>query len=182
MEDQINSIYGDFPALPSEYIEPRWYAVHTCPRHEKRVREHFEERGIEAFLPTYPAVHRWKDRRVQLELPLFPGYVFVRVALNNRLRVVQVPSVLRFVGFGNTPAPIPNGELESLRGGLKDGVSAEPCPYLKLGDRVRIKSGPLQGAEGFLIRKKNAFRVVLSIDLIMQSVAVEVEIENVQAT
>ncbi len=180
MKAEATSGHSHNSGVDSKYIEPHWYAVHTYPRHEKRVTEHFEQRCVESFLPLYPAVHRWKDRRMKLDLPLFPGYVFVRVALKDRLRVVQVPSVLRFVGFGDRPAPIPESDFANLRNGLVGGVAVEPYPYLKVGQRVRIKSGPLQGMEGFLVRKKNAFRVVLSIDLIMQSVAAELDIADVQ--
>lgn len=166
---------GNDSQIQSEYMEPHWYAVHTQPRHEKRVAEHFAQRSIQSFLPLYPAVHRWKDRRVQLELPLFPGYIFAHVALKNRLQVVQVPSVLRVVGFGPVPAVVPDREIDALRHGLAQGVRAEPHPYLKVGDWVRIKSGPFQGTNGVLVRKKDNLRVVLSVDLIMSSIAVEVE-------
>ncbi len=163
------------PILPLEFVEPRWYAVHTYPRHEKRVAEQFKHKCIDSFLPLYRTVHRWRDRRVELEVPLFPGYVFVHTALKHRLQIAQVPSVVRFVSFGPSPTPIPDTEIETLRNGLASGAKAEPHPYLKLGCRVRIECGPLKGAEGVLVRKKDNLRVVLSVDLIMRSIAVEVD-------
>ena len=111
---------------------------------------------------------------------LFPGYVFVHLDLKDRLRVLQVPSVVRFVSFNGHPAPLPDSEIEALNSGLAGGVRAEPHPYLKVGRRVRVKHGPLAGAQGILVRRKDKFRVVLSIDLIMRSVAVEVDEADVE--
>ncbi len=156
-----------------------WYALYTCARHEKRVAQQLQERQIDSFLPLYQAVHRWKDRSVRVSLPLFPGYVFVHTDLKDRVNVLQLPSAVRFVGFGDRPTPIPESEMEVLRRGLVDGVVAEPHPYLKVGDQVRIKRGLFEGMQGVLIRKKDVLRVVLSIDVIMRSVAVEVDAADV---
>ena len=151
-----------------------------CSRHEKQVARQLEERRVSCFLPVYRSVRRWKDRRKELELVLFPGYVFVHLDLKDRLRVLQVPSVVRFVSFSGYPAPLPDSEIEALTNGLAGGVRAEPHPYLKVGRRVRVKYGPLAGAQGILVRRKDKFRVVLSIDLIMRSVAVEVDEADVE--
>jgi len=168
------------PAAAAGHGEQRWFAAYTCANHEKRVVEHFEARAVEHFLPLYPSVRRWKDRRVQLELPLFPGYVFVRIAVGARLRVLEVPGVVRLVGFNGQPYPLSDGEIESLRKGIMNGSRIEPHPYLSVGSRVRIKSGPLAGVEGNLVRKKNTFRVVLSLDLIARSAAVEVDSADIE--
>jgi transcription antitermination factor NusG len=117
---------------------------------------------------------------MRLQLPLFPGYVFVRMALADRLRVLQVPSVVRLVGFNGHLAALPDAEIEGLRNGLGSGVRAEPHPFLTAGRRVRIKAGPLQGREGILIRRKGSLRVVLSIDLIQRSIVVDVEVADVE--
>jgi transcription antitermination factor NusG len=143
--------------------------------HEKRVTEQLTQRSMEHFLPLYESVRSWKDRKVRLQLPLFPGYVFVRLALCDRLRVLQVSSVVRLVGFNGHPAVLPDKEMEALRTSVTAHLRAEPHPYLTVGRRVRVKSGPLAGVEGILIRKKNAFRVVLSLDFILRSAAVEVD-------
>jgi transcription antitermination factor NusG len=157
-----------------------WYALYTCPRHEKRVVQQIEQHRISCFLPLYRSVRRWKDRRKELELALFPGYVFVRIALQDRLRVLQLASVVRFVSFNGRPLPLPLGEMEALMNGLRSGVRAEPHPYLTVGRRVRVKHGPLAGSQGILVRRKDKFRVVLSLELIMRSVAVEVDEADVE--
>ena len=135
---------------------------------------------MHSFLPLYRSVRRWKDRRQELELALFPGYVFVRIALQDRLRVLQLPSVVHLVGSPGRPSPLPESEMDGLRQGLSNQVHSEPHPYLKVGRRVRVVHGPLAGAEGILIRKKDRFRVVLSIDLIMRSVALEVDAADLE--
>lgn len=165
--------------LGAAYCEPRWYAAYTCANHEKQVAAQLRERSVEHFLPLYDTVHRWKDRRVRLQLPLFPGYVFVRLALRDRLNVLQVPSVARLVGFGGGfPAALPETEIETLRAGLCGGLRAQPHPYLSVGRRVRIVNGPLAGMEGILLRRKGNLRVVLSLDLIMRSIAVEADLAD----
>src|SRR4029077_3907037 len=134
----------------------------TCANHEKRVREQLEPRSIESYLPLYEAVRRWKDRRMRLQLPLFPGYVFVRMALVDRLRVLQVPSVVRLVGFNGHLAALPDAEIEGLKTGLASGVRAEPHPFLSAGRPVRVRSGPLAGMQGVLVRRKNSVRFIVS--------------------
>src|SRR6266478_5383787 len=157
-----------------------WFAAYTNSHHEKRVASHFAERRIESFLPLYAALHRWKNRcEMNLELPLFPNYVFVRIDPRERVRVLEVPGVMSLVGFGRTLAPLPDFEIEALRSGLGKR-KIEPHPYLVIGEPVRIKSGPMTGVEGVLVRKKNHFRVVLALELIMQSVAVEVDADDLE--
>jgi len=158
----------------------RWFAVYTAPRHEKRLGEHFGARQIEYFLPLYRTLRRWKDgSRVTLELPLFPNYIFVRICRSQRVRVLEVPGVLWIAGCGREPAPLPDGEIEALRRGMVLS-KINPHPYLVVGERVRINAGPLAGMEGVLIRKKNSFRVVLTISMIMQSIAVELDIDHLE--
>src|SRR5260370_36488666 len=161
--------------LPEEYIEPRWYAASTFAKNEKRVAEQLQGRAVDHFLPLYSSVRRWNDRRVQLQMPLFPGYVFVRLALRDRMRVLEIPSVARLVGFGGPPIALPDNEMEAMRIGLASQLRAEPHPYLKVGRQVRVVSGPLAGLEGTIARKKKQLRFVLSLDLIMRSVAVEMD-------
>jgi len=163
------------PELPGNYAEVRWYAAHTNSRHEKSVAQQLEGNQIPYFLPLYKSVRRWKDRKKQVELPLFPGYVFVHVALRNKLQVLKVPGIVQLISFNGQPAPLPDAEIEALRNGLSRSHSTEPHPYLSVGKKVRVHSGPFAGAEGILIRRKEKFRVVLSIHLIQRSVAVEVD-------
>jgi transcription antitermination factor NusG len=160
--------------------EPRWYAAYTCANHERRVAIELGARDLEHFLPLYSSVRRWKDRRVNLDLPLFPGYIFVRLALRDRPRVVQIPSVVHLVGFGGLPAALPDTEMEIMRSGLSQGLRAEPHPFLTVGRSVRIIGGPFAGLEGVLKRKKGNLRVIVSLDLIHRSVAVDVDAADVR--
>ena len=168
------------PELAREYDEAHWYAAHTRANHEKRLAEQFAERSVEHFLPLYESERRWKDRRVTLQLPLFPGYILVRLPLRERMRVLQVPGVARLVGFNGSPVPLPDAEIEALREKLNRQVRAEPHPYLQAGRRVRVTKGPLEGFEGILVRRKHKFRIVVSIDLIMRSIAAEVDTADVE--
>ena len=158
-----------------------WYALYTCPRHEKYVAEQIERRRFSCFLPLYRSVRRWKDRRKELELTLFPGYVFVRMALENRLQILELPGVVRLVSFNGQPAVVPAEEIEVLRDRLSGAKSVEPHPYLRTGRRVRVRHGAMSGLEGIVVRRKERCRVVFSIDLIMRSVAVEVDEADLEA-
>jgi transcription antitermination factor NusG len=166
--------------LPVEYLEPRWYAAYTSANHEKRVALQLVQRSVEHFLPLYESVRRWKDRRMKLQMPLFPGYVFVRLALRDRLQVLQVPGVARLVGFSGLPCALPNSEIEAMQTCLERKAYLQPHPYVQVGRRVRVKCGPLAGLEGIVVRKKNRVRFVISLDLIQRSVAVEVEAGDVE--
>ncbi len=180
-EMATHSVTSSEPMVPPlEHMQPRWYAVQTCANHEKRVWEQLGVRTVEAYLPLYASVRRWKDRRVHLQVPLFPGYVFVHLALRDRLRVLQTPSVVRLVGFGGRPAALPDQEIEALRQGLTHEMRIEPHPYLKVGQRVRVKTGPLRDLEGILVRKRNGSRFVISLDLIMRSVAAEIDVAELE--
>jgi transcription antitermination factor NusG len=171
----------DALSLSCSFLEPHWYAAYTCANHERRVAGELDARAVEHFLPMYSSVRRWTDRRVHLDLPLFPGYVFVRLALQDRLRVLQIPSVVRLVGFNGLPAALPDTEMETLRSGLSERFRAEPHPFLTVGRRVRIKAGPFTGLEGILKRRKSGLRVIVSLQLIQQSVAVEVDAADLAA-
>src|ERR1700730_15275437 len=168
------------PESVCEYDESHWYAAHTRANHEKRLAEQFAERSVEHFLPLYESERRWKDRRLTLQLPLFPGYILVRLPLRERMRVLQIPGVARLVGFNGSPVPLPDAEIDALREKLNRRVRAEPHPYLQAGRRVRVKTGPLEGFEGILVRRKHKYRIVVSISLIMRSIAVEVDLADVE--
>lgn len=157
-----------------------WYAAFTIANHEKRVSQQLGAREVEHFLPLYSSVRQWKDRRVELELPLFPGYVFVRISLRERLRVLQIPGVAQLVGFGGVSAALPEDEIEALRTSLAHGVRAEPHPFLRRGRHVRVKAGPLAGVEGILMRRRNRGRFVLSLEPIKRSVAIEVDVADLE--
>ena len=157
-----------------------WYAACTQPRHEKKVAQHLALTGVENFLPTYFKVNRWRNGvQAKVELPLFPGYVFVRIPGREWLRVAKSPSVTRLVGFNGIPSPLPECEIERLRTSLA-ALNAEPHPFIHIGDRVRVTSGPLAGLEGTLVSKKGKWRFIISIELIMQAVSVELESTDVE--
>jgi transcription antitermination factor NusG len=172
-------IAGD--AEGEAFLQPHWYATYTRTNHERRVADQLAQREVEHFLPEYESVRRWKDRKVRLQMPLFPGYVFVHLALRDRLRVLQVPGVARLVGFGGQPTALPDEQVEGLRRGLNGQLRAEPHPYLAAGRKVRVKTGPLAGAQGILVRRKGEFRVVISIELIQRAVAVDVDATDLEA-
>lgn len=160
--------------LPITYTRPYWYAFQTSAHHEKVIASQCEHRGIEYFLPLYQTIHRWKDRRKKVELPLFPGYIFVRLPLRDRLKVLQLRGVSHLVGFGGQIPNLPDREIEALRAGLSK-VPAAPHPYLKVGRRVRVRSGPFEGLEGILIGKDGDTRMVVSVDLIMRSMILDID-------
>ncbi len=140
-----NALLSD---LRSPLTEIHWYAAYTCANREKKVAAELEKRSVEAFLPLYNSLRRWKDRRVRLDLPLFPNYVFVHLQLAERLRVLQVPGVVRLVGFSSAACPVPEIEIARIRNILDRGVRTEPHPYLTAGRRVRVKTGPLSRYAG----------------------------------
>ena len=156
------------------------YAAYTHARHEKRVAQQLQERGIEHFLPVYHSVRLWKDRRKELEMVLFPGYVFARIELTEKLRVLQLPGVVRFVSFNGQPTALPGEDLQALRNALQQGMRAEHHPFLTVGRRIKVMRGPLTGARGILVRQKTNCRIVISIDAIMRSVAVEIDESDVE--
>jgi transcription antitermination factor NusG len=161
--------------------ERHWFAIRTRSRHEKRILQQLTGRGIQSYLPLYRTVHQWTNRRkADLDLPLFPTYLFIHIAPQERIRTLQVPGVLHLVGPGREPSPLPDAEIESLRAGLRSR-RFEPHPYLVAGVRARIIAGPFAGLEGVVLRRKGCLRVVLTVDFIAQSVAVEVDAEELEA-
>jgi transcription antitermination factor NusG len=159
----------------------RWFALYTTCRHEKRIAQHLIQREIEHYLPLYQADRKWRDgSRVTLDLPLFPGYIFVRIQRSQRVSVLSVPGALAVVGgTGGEPAPLPDSAIEALRAGIMEH-RIEPHPLLRVGQFARIRSGAFAGMEGVVVRKKSGFRVVLTLEQIMQSVAVELDEEDVE--
>lgn len=175
---QLATVPGSPPAAE---MVINWFAAYTLAHHEKHVAAILAARHLESFLPLYTALHRWRNRCEKgIDLPLFPNYVFVRIAPRERVRVLQVPGVVSLVAFGGKLAPLPDRQIEALRCSISER-KLEPHPYLVVGQRVRIRVGALRGLEGVLVRRKNNLRVVLALDVIMQSVALEVNAEDVEA-
>src|SRR5713101_6237941 len=176
----ISSAVESYPLLPFGSLGPRWYAGYTYPRHEKRVAEHLSHRSVELFLPLTHYVSHWKDRRKLIQLPLFPGYIFVRLDLKDRFRVLEVPGIAYLVGFHGTAEPLPDKDIDTLRVGLKQSRQVQQHSYVSAGRRVRITSGPLAGLTGIVLRTKKTFRVILSVELIRRSLVVDVDASSLE--
>ena len=169
-------------ASPDTETRPHWYAIQTRPNHEKRVEERLKLKSLPTFLPVHRCRHHWKNgTQADLELPLFPCYVFARASAYDRLRIIQLPGVVGMAISSEHPTIIPDEEIEVLRTAVNT-LRAEPHPYLKTGQKVRITAGPLAGMEGILTRRKQELRVVITIELIMRSLLVEVSERDLQPT
>jgi transcription antitermination factor NusG len=173
------------PFQPDEQIgghaeEIAWHALYTRHQHEKAITHALSNKGFEVFLPLYSAAHRWKDRSKELLLPLFPCYVFLRGGLERRIDIITTPGIHMLVTSGGHPAVVPDEEIYAVRQLVENAQRVEPHPFLRSGDWVRVKSGPLMGAEGFLVRKKNLFRLVVSVEILGRSAAAEVDASTVE--
>ena len=158
----------------------KWYAVRVRSQHEDVVARHLRVRGMESFLPLYRERRRWSDRFKEIDLPLFPGYVFCQFDPLNRLPVLTVPGVVHVVGVGKNPVPIDETEIEAIQAAVKSGYPTQPSPFLQIGHKVRIEHGSLCGIEGILTGFRGHQRLVLSITLLQRSVAVEIDAESVR--
>jgi transcription antitermination factor NusG len=172
--------YEQMAKLAGSLFPCWWHALYTRHQHEKVVAQALLGKGFEVFLPQYRTVHRWKDRQKELLLPLFPNYVFIRGGLDRMLALVTTPGIHFLLSWGGRPANIPPAEIEAVRRLVESPLQVEPHPFLKCGDRVRIKSGPLEGIEGILVRKTRGFRLVLSVEMLSKSAAVEVDLDIVE--
>jgi transcription antitermination factor NusG len=152
-----------------------WFAVRVKSRSEKSVAAIARYNGLEQFLPLYTSRRRWSDRVKSLQLPVFPGYVFCRVDLESRLQLLTIPGVQHIVGPGKIPVPVGETEMAALQVAVQSGLPLEPWPFLRAGQRVLLKDGPLAGLEGLLIEVRKNYRILLSITLLNRSVAVEIE-------
>ena len=161
-----------FPVPPEQTA---WFALTVKPRHEKAAAKNLSARGLEPFVPLYTVRRRWSDRTKEVQVSLFPGYVFCRFGYEHRLDVLNLPSVTSIVGFGNAPAPIPDSEIDAIRSIVDSGRPYGPWPFLKVGQQVRIEQGALAGIKGILLREKDSWRVVVSVELLQRSVAVEID-------
>lgn len=174
LQTESPKIFSDVSPFSDSGGLPQWFALYTCANQERRVAAQLEARRVEHFLPLYRSRRQWKDRRVFLDLPLFPGYLFARFAFAARARALQARGVVRLAGGYGQPCPLPDRDIEALRAGLSGGLRLEPHPYLIAGARARILHGPLAGVDGIVVRRKNGSRLVLSFDAIQRAVAVEV--------
>jgi transcription antitermination factor NusG len=173
----FNSLGG---VMTGENLKHNWYAVCTRHQHEKTAAKILEYKEFEVFLPVYKARRRWQDRVKEISVPLFPGYLFVKARLEGCLPILTTPGVSSIVSCGGQPATIPFSEIEGIRRIVQSTLRVEPHPFLRCGDRVRVKWGPIAGVEGILLRKKNVARLVLSVEMLGKSAAVEVDATHVE--
>jgi transcription antitermination factor NusG len=159
---------------------PNWYAIFTRHQHEKSVAFALSNKNHEVYLPLYRSVRQWQDRAKQLWFPLFPCYVFIREGMDRQLQILTTPGVIHIVGWSGRPAVVPQSQLEAVRRIMESCLIVETHPYLRSGDRVRVKTGPLMGLEGILTRKKGEARLVVSMEMLGQSAAVEIDVLNVE--
>jgi transcriptional antiterminator NusG len=155
-----------------------WFAVYTRPRHEKKVAQQLSNKGVEVFLPLRAVISNWKDRRKEVQFPLFTGYVFVHIVLEDRLSVLRIPGVVQFVASEGKPVAIPDYQIDAVRQLVNSGLKYDPYPYVKEGMRVTIRNGPLKGVEGLVLAKRKKHLLVLSVDLIQQSASLEIDIND----
>jgi transcription antitermination factor NusG len=160
--------------LPCYNVTPHWFAAYTVANHEQRVARQLADRAIPHYLPIYQSVRQWKDRKMRLDLPLFPGYVFVEIPLHDRLKVIQIPSVVHLVGSGGQPTPLRDSDVAAIRMCMEHSDKIEPHS-ISVGQTVRIVRGAFAGMEGVLERKKGISRLVLCVSLIMRAVAIEID-------
>ena len=166
-------------SLEANEAEPNhaWFAVQTRSRHEQVVSHHLSMRGVSNYLPTVCEVRRWSDRRKKIELPLFPGYVFVQIVARNerRVEVLRTPGIVRFVGASPEGAQIPEEQIEFVRKLINQNVPWTSHPFLKTGQRVRIRGGALDQVEGIFLKRNGDGALIISIDAIQRSLAVSVQ-------
>jgi len=161
--------------METENITYPWFALRVRSRYEHTVATHLQRRGYESLLPLYKCRHRWSDRFKEIDLPLFPGYVFCQFNPLNRLPILSIPGVVHVVGVGRTPVPIDESEIAAIQAAVKSGLPRQPWPFLEIGHRVRIEYGPLCGVQGILLGFRGHHRLVLSVTLLQRSVAVQID-------
>lgn len=159
---------------------PNWFALRVRPKHEKTVAENLSRLGVDQYVPLHKVRRRWSDRVKVLDAPLFPGYIFCRFSYADRLRVLNSPGVDGVVGFGKTDVPVDDSEIEALRRLVESGKPLAHLPFLRIGQNVLIEHGPLAGIRGVVLRDESAWRVVVSVEALDRSIAVEVDREVLQ--
>jgi transcription antitermination factor NusG len=155
--------------------QPHWFAAYTYPRHEKAVADVLARKSVEIFLPTVHKISQWKDRRVSQELPLFPSYVFARICAGEKAKVLSMPSVIRILSLRGVPIPVSDDEIDAVRLCIQHGAKLEKYGFLTVGDRVQVKRGVFEGLEGIVVRHNNGCKLIVSVSLIQQSVALEID-------
>lgn len=175
------TVMNDLGTQVADLRQHPWYGLRTRSNQEKVAAVVLAGKGYHQYLPVYRSRRRWSDRVVEAEKPLFPGYVFCRFDAKKRLPIVTTPGVVSVIGFGSGPTPIAESEIEAVQAVLQSGLPAEPLPFVREGERVRVKRGALEGLEGILLHKKNEWRMVVSVTMLQRSVSVEIDREWIGA-
>ncbi len=170
------------PRKGNAYLKTEWFALYTRSRFEKKMLVELTDRRIETFLPMREILSRWKDRKKKIWIPLFPGYIFVNHlnTAENRIRILNIPGAVRFVGLEGHAQPIPEEQIQNVRRFLESSIAVDPYPYMRVGSRVEVIAGPLKGIRGILVKKRGRFRFVIQVDLIRQAVSVEIDASDVR--
>lgn len=162
--------------------QPRWYALYTRSRFEKKLMGELNNRQVEVFLPVREVLHRWKDRKKKIWAPLFPGYIFVNHidTPENRYRVLNTPGAVRFVECAGRAEPVPEEQIMAIRRFLENDLAVDPYPYIQVGMQVEVIAGVLKGARGLLVEKRGKFRFIVQVDMIRQAASVEIAASDVK--
>lgn len=174
MIESSQSIYGKLN------ISHNWYALSTKARHEKKVHNQLKEKGINCFLPLQTFFRRWSDRYKKVQEPIFSCYVFVQIALRDRLNVLQTDGAVRLVSFNGIPATIPEDQIEAIRAILENNYQMERVDYLTPGQKVEVVQGPLRGTKGVLAQIKNSRRLIIRIDSILQAISIDIDHRDIK--
>lgn len=174
MNELTQKIYSDLNS------NPNWYAISTRPRHEKKVYQALKQKKIETYLPLQKLSRKWSDRYKTIEEPLFSCYVFVRIALKDRLQVLQTDSVVRFLAFNNIPATIPDSQIQSVKLILEKCHTIDHIDYLTPGQKIEVEQGPLKGVKGICVEIKNSQRLVVRLDGIKQAISVDIDLRDIK--
>jgi transcription termination/antitermination protein NusG len=161
---------------------PKWYALYTRSRFEKKMLSELTDRSVEVFLPMREVISRWKDRKKKIWIPLFPGYIFVNHVdtPENRFRILNLPGAVRFIGIERHADPVPEEQIQDIRRFLEAKIAIDPYPYMQVGTRVEVIAGPLKGIHGLLVEKRGKFRFVVQVDLIRQAISVEIDASDIR--
>ena len=176
MTETFASQQAGAACLESRHLEEKWFALYTRSRHEKLLHRELSKKGIDSFLPLRKVMRHWSDRKKMIEEPLFKGYLFVRIPWTKRVEVLSTVGAVHFIGpRPSEPLEVPEKELAAIRRFVEEDIQVDPFPYLKAGEKVYVRSGPFKGAEGFVVRKDKHCRLVISLDMLMQSVSIQID-------
>jgi transcription antitermination factor NusG len=157
-----------------------WYALYTRHQHERSVASHLESRGFSTLCPTYKEIRQWRDRKKEITLPVFPCYVFIQGGIERQTSLLSTPGVHSIVCTGKTPAPIDDNEIAAIRCAMDHSIAMEPAPFISEGDRVRVICGPLRDVEGVLQRRKDAMRLIISVEMLGRSASVVIQSHEIE--